>query len=160
LNQHWHPFPANAPRAKQEPHFTVSVKSILGLLEKHSSQRLVLVGFADGASVVAELLTDPDLPRSVVGAWLASGAILGEEEHWPERPRLASLPVLVSGARDIPEDGLAGDRMAATARFFEAAGGKVTRYLYEGPSALDAQRFGINAEEIKLAERLLRETRK
>lgn len=153
MSGRWFPYPVGRARRDQEPHLTVSSKSVLGLLQNHSGQRLALAGFADGAGVVAELLTDPDLPRSVVGAWLASGGLVGEEEEWPERPRLGSnFQILVSGGRDIPDN--EGERLAASGRFFEAAGARVRRYLYEGASP------GIVAEELRLAQEWLREVRK
>lgn len=151
LQSRWYSGPDTGSRSSKQPMFTVSVKSVLGLLDRHSSQRIMLVGFADGAGVVSELLTDPELPSCVAAAWMASGGLVGLEEQWPERPAL-SLPVLVSGGRDMP-DGM-GDRLAATAKFFEGAGAKVTRYLYDGAAPL------INAEELKLAQGLLQEVRK
>lgn len=72
INRLWFPHPSSHSRQTQQPYLTVSAKSVLGLLENHAHQRIVLMGFADGAGVVAELLSDPDLPTSVVGAWLAS----------------------------------------------------------------------------------------
>ncbi len=152
LGRRWYPRPTPESRAHQQPHLTVSAKSVLGLLQEHSSQRLVLMGFADGAGVVAELLTDPELPSSVVAAWIASGGLVGLEEEWPEAPHLKSLPVLVSGGRDLA-DGV-GDRQAETARYLERAGARVTRYLYDGSE------LGINAEEIAQAQNLLKEVRR
>lgn len=152
LQRRWFPEPGSVSRRQQEPYLTVSSKSVLGLLENHAEQRIVLAGFADGASVVAELLCDPDLPRSVVAAWLASGSLVGPESEWPEQPKLAALPILVSGCHDLPEH--AEDRLELTARFFEASGAKVSRYLYEGAS------FGIVAEELREAQSLLRRVRR
>lgn len=151
LQSRWYSGPDTESRGAKQPMFTVSVKSVLGLLEKHADQRIILAGFADGAGVVSELLTEPELPSSVAAAWMASGGLVGLEEQWPEQPRL-SLPVLVSGGRDMP--GGMGDRLAATAKFFEGAGAQVTRYLYDGQAPL------INAEELRLAQGLLREVRK
>ncbi len=148
-SRRWYPQPSHHRRREQQPYLTVSAKSVLGLLERHASQRLVLAGFADGAGVVAELLADPELPRSVALAWLASGGMVGEESEWPASPPLRSLPVLISGGRGIPENH--GDRLAATASYLEAAGARVTRYLYDG--ALP----GITAQELKLAQGLLQE---
>lgn len=153
LNRLWYPRATHESRAHQEPHLTVSAKSVLGLLQQHASQRLVLIGFADGAGVVAELLTDPELPPSVAGAWIASGGLVGLEDEWPSSPpRLDAIRLLVSGGRDLPD--LSGDRQAETARFFERAGARVTRYLYDGSQP------GINAEEIAQAKLLLEEVRR
>lgn len=152
LNRLWYPRPTHTSRSHQQPYLTVSAKSVLGLLENHVSQRLVLMGFADGAGVVAELLADSDLPSSVVGAWMASGGLVGPEEEWPETPRLASLPVLISGGRELAD--LGADCLTDTARYFERAGARVTRCLYDGSEP------GINAEEMAQAQSLLKEVRK
>jgi predicted esterase len=152
LNARWYPQPGGESRNVQEPHLTVSAKSVLGLLENHASQRLVLMGFADGAGVVGEILCDPDLPGSVKAAWLASGALVGPQDHWPQRPKLSpSLSVLLSGGRNLPDP--SEERLTDTVRFFQAAGAKVTRYLYDGSAPV------IHAEELKLAQNLLREVR-
>lgn len=150
MHRRWFPHPPDRRRRDQQPFLTVSSKSVLGLLQHHGEKRLVLAGFADGASVVAELLADPDLPPSVAAAWLASGGLLGEPEEWPERPRLsAGLRLLISGGRQPAE--IEGERWEATARFFEGAGAQVRRHLYDGKSP------GIEAEELRLAQDLLRE---
>lgn len=142
LHSRWFPGDPSSGRGDMEPHFTVSVQSVLGLLQRHAQQRLVLAGFADGASVTAELLASPELPSSVVAGWLASGGLAGPEEQWPDRPKL-SIPLLLSGG---------GESIEATARYFTKAGSKVTRHHYDGPPQIDA-------EEFALARRLLREAK-
>lgn len=142
LNRYWYELPPGKSRGFAEPYFTLSVQSVLGLLQQHSEQAIFLVGFAEGAGVVAELLTKEELPASVKAAWLASGGLLGTSDEWPEPPRL-NLPVLVSG--------LSRDRetLEGTARHFERRGAKVECLLVEG------EELHIASSELALAQKLL-----
>ena len=142
LGRHWFEGDPSEPRGRLEPYFTISVASLLGLLEEHREQAMVLVGFAEGAGVVAELLTSPNLPESVKGAWLASGGLVGEVAEWPDPPRRA-ISVVVSGlSRDE-------ERLEQTARHFERAGAVVSRSFVEGDE------LHIAASELALAQKLV-----
>ena len=142
LGRHWFESLPGDSRGLAEPQFTLSVLSVLGLLQNHSEQDTVLIGFADGAGVVAELLTHEELPRSVKAAWLASGGLVGLPEEWPDTTR-CTVPILVSGLKREQEN------LEETARHFERRGAKVERSFQEGEEP------GIGPEELDLAQKMI-----
>lgn len=147
MHAYWFPQPLDAPRAEQEPYLTVSALSLLGLLQQHPEPPIVLMGFADGAGVVAEVLAHPDLPANVVGAWLASGGLVGEPEFWPSLPLGRKLHLLITGDPESPT--LAPDRLESTARVYASRGAKVERFFTQGTSP------GITAGELSAAQNWL-----
>lgn len=142
LGRNWYENQAGASRGFAEPHFTISVQSLLGLLENHREQATMIVGFADGAGVAAELLAHQDLPSSVKAAWLACGGLVGLPEEWPTPPR-RDLPILISGPQRDQE------RLEQTAGHFQKAGFQVQRSFFE---QADPQ---IGAEDLAAAQKLL-----
>ena len=142
LGRTWYESQVGESRGFAEPHFTISVQSLLGLLENHREQATMIVGFADGAGVAAELLAHQDLPSSVKSAWLACGGLVGLPEEWPTPPR-RDLPILISGPQ------LDQERLEQTADHFQRAGFQVQRSFFE---QADPQ---IGAEDLAAAQRLL-----
>ncbi len=142
IGRHWYENQTGESRGYAEPHFTISVQSVLGLLENHREQAVMIVGFADGAGVAAELLAHQELPPSVKAAWLACGGLVGLPEEWPTPPR-HNLPVLISGPQTEQE------QLEQTASHFERAGFQVQRSFFEDNVAQ------IGAEDLASAQKLL-----
>jgi phospholipase/carboxylesterase len=130
----WHPRPASAPRAENEPWLSSSVDCVAAALESAGEiglppERTVLGGFSQGASVVAEFLRRR--PARYGGAFLLSGGVPGgPDERVAPDGRLEGTPVFVGyGADDSRID---RERVAETARAFDRAGGDVTERRYPG----------------------------
>lgn len=148
LNGQWYPRGRDDSRSSQEPFLTISLQSVLGLIEKFGAQRVVLAGFSDGGCVVSELLTR--FPADYAGAWILSGALLGSSSEWPEaRGSLPETPVVLTGSGQNPS--LAVDKMKQTVRVLEKMGARVTTHLSQEQSP------GITRQELDLLRTQLQE---
>ncbi|WP_394740521.1 alpha/beta hydrolase [Natronococcus roseus] len=130
----WYPRPATAPRAANEPALSSSVESIGAALESAReigipAERTVLVGFSQGASVVAEFVGRR--PGRYGGVFLLSGGIPGGPgDELAVAGQLEGTPAFVGyGAADSRID---LEHVAETARALEDAGADVTERRYPG----------------------------
>lgn len=130
----WYPRPATAPRAVNEPELSSSVESVGSALESAleigiPAERTVLVGFSQGASVVAEFVRRR--PGRYGGVFLLSGGMPGgPEDDLTIRGQLEGTPAFVGYGADDSRIDL--ERVAETARVLEDAGAEVTERRYPG----------------------------
>lgn len=150
LNNSWFPHSPLERRSRNEPYLSLSAEQIKGLIDQFPSGKVVLAGFAQGACLVAELLTRHSPP--LAGAFLFSGGFIGEEDEYslPEKV-YSNFPVSLSGSsRDpiVPES-----RLQETARRLERMGATVQTLFH------DVASHEVAAEEIELAKKVLQEAR-
>ena len=131
----WYPGVFQDPVSSNEPHLS----SALGVMEQARTQlaqegfgpdRLVLLGFSQGACLLAEHLARGASPCA--GAALLTGAFLGPPEV-PRRPvgDLARMPVFLGLPKKDPWVPL--DRAQVTADLLSEMGAHVTREAYDEP---------------------------
>jgi predicted esterase len=107
-------------------------------------ERIVLVGFSQGACLLADLIVRR--PRPYAGAALLTGALIGTPE---ELTPLSGLPVVMVSSRH--DDWVSIDDVRATARAFEAAGARVDlrvladRQHFIAPAAVEGVRELLEA---------------
>ena len=130
----WYPRPATAPRAANEPALSSSVESVGAALESAReigipAERTVLVGFSQGASVVAEFVRRR--PGRYGGVFLLSGGMPGgPEDELAVGVQLEGTRAFVGyGAADSRID---SERVAETAQVLENAGAEVIERRYPG----------------------------
>ncbi len=127
----WYPKSFLEPRAANEPHLTVSLESVRGLLEQFEPHRTLLGGFSQGACLASDLLLRTAVPRA--GAWLFSGGLIGEDRELPEPDGdLKGTPVLISGSLSDPH--IPAERMKRTAESLRKQGAEVDTLHYPQPS--------------------------
>jgi phospholipase/carboxylesterase len=125
----WYPGRFSEPAAALEPWLTAGLDAIEGEIAAARAAglpdaRIVLVGFSQGACLVAELLARRT--RRFGGAAILTGSLIGPEEAARRPgPALAGMPIHCSGSRTDAWIPLA--RLEATAAVFAAAGAQVTR---------------------------------
>ncbi|MFU8867793.1 alpha/beta hydrolase [Natronococcus sp.] len=130
----WYPRSATAPRAANEPALSSSVESVGAALESACdigipAERTVLVGFSQGASVVAEFVRRQ--PGRYGGVFLLSGGMPGgPEDDRSVRGKLEGAPAFVGYGADDSRIDL--ERVAETGRALEDAGAEVTERRYPG----------------------------
>ncbi|MDG5819520.1 dienelactone hydrolase family protein [Natronococcus sp. A-GB7] len=130
----WYPRPATAPRAANEPGLSSSVESVEAALESAReigipAERVVFVGFSQGASVVAEFVRRR--PGRYGGVFLLSGGMAGgPEDELAMEGHLEGTPAFVGYGADDSRIDL--ERVAETGRALEGAGADVTERRYPG----------------------------
>jgi predicted esterase len=130
----WYPARFLAAHGANEPWLGHSLQACAEAVELARSagiptERIVLVGFSQGACLVADFAARN--PEGWGGLAILTGALLGAEGHETPVAPQHGLPVFMSASR---LDGLVPvDRVEATARAFEAAGARVTLHLDEDP---------------------------
>ncbi|MDG5757956.1 phospholipase [Natronococcus sp. A-GB1] len=130
----WYPRPATAPRAANEPALSSSVESVGAALESAREigipdERSVLVGFSQGASVVAEFVRRR--PGRYGGVFLLSGGMPGgPEDELAVAGQLEGMSAFVGYGADDSRIDL--DRVVETGRALEDAGAEVTERRYSG----------------------------
>ena len=130
----WYPARSSEPRAANEPSLTHALEAveaaIAGVLAAGlPPQRIVLAGFSQGGSLVAELLARA--PRPYAGAALLSGALMGPEDELTRPRPLDGLPVFMETGRH--DDLVPLGRVEATARALEEAGARVELQVADEP---------------------------
>ncbi len=147
----WYPQVFTAPLESNEPKLSQSLGRLDELVKEVADagigrERLVLLGFSQGACLLAEYaLRNP----ARYGALLVlTGSAIGPEgTEWTIAGDFGGTPVLVSGATEdlwIPEK-----RMRDTARLFADRGAQVVEHYYRGAEHV------VSDEEITLARRLM-----
>lgn len=127
----WYPDDSAAPVDRNDPH----VSSALGVMDALvkdapvTRDRVVLLGFSQGAAVAAEYAARN--PARYGGVAVLSGALLGPDiDPANYAGDMAHTPVLVGcGAADTRLD---HSRVRDTAAVFRSLGGDVTERVYEG----------------------------
>jgi phospholipase/carboxylesterase len=143
----WYPDVFTAPLAANEPKLSQSLASVGALVGEVMAagigrERIVLMGFSQGACMVAEYaLRHPERYGALL---VLTGSAIGPEGT----PRLANAhfrntPVLVSGATQDPW--IPVERMRDTARLFADRGAVVEECYYAGSDHL------VSDEEITVA---------
>lgn len=149
VHSSWYPHPMAAPREENEPWFSSSVDRIRGALESTAEigippEKTVLGGFSQGACVVAEFVRRQ--PARYGGVFLLSGAVPGapEDDVSPDGD-LEGTPVFVG--RGDADRRIDLERVAATARAFDRAGGEVDyrRYSEVGHEVTDDELEAVRA---------------
>jgi phospholipase/carboxylesterase len=146
----WFPQSFLATRAANQPlldHALAAVESHRARLEGQGipPHRLVLLGFAQGACLLAEHLLRTR--RRCAGAVLFTGGYIGPAAHpWPRHTGLAGMPMLMTTARDDPWIPL--QRFEETVTAFKQAGARVESHVDDDPfhqvnddMLLEAHRF-------------------
>jgi phospholipase/carboxylesterase len=130
----WYPGRYHAPLEDNEPELSEAVDAIAAAVDQAAARapsgRVVLVGFSQGACVVAELLARRG-PVNVCAAAILTGALLGEDGADRPVAALDGLPVaMVSSAQDswIPPE-----PVLATAEALRKAGAEVTLEITQEP---------------------------
>jgi phospholipase/carboxylesterase len=122
----WYPGRFFDPPEVNEPHVTRAVGAIEEALARTSAAGVptVLVGFSQGACMVAEALRRA--PREVVAAAVLTGALMGDAPA-PTPHHVAGLPMLFSASRH--DDWIPLQHTQAVAASFALAGADVTSHV-------------------------------
>lgn len=132
----WYPFATTAPRDRNEPHLTSALAAVDALVEdavanlEVSRDRVVLLGFSQGACVVAEYAARRSAGQPVVAL---SGTLVGPTVDPDCRcygGDLDGAPVFLGCGTADPR--VSAERVRATADVFRSLGGDVTVRVYEG----------------------------
>lgn len=122
------------PVADNEPHVTWALECFEAAIDVARSgsvplERIVLVGFSQGACLVAELVARR--PRRLGGVGVLTGTLLGPDGEETEPGRLDGVPMFFGSGRY--DEWIRLDRAESTALAFERAGAEVTFEVYEDP---------------------------
>lgn len=130
----WYPFSFMHPIAENEPKLSSALARVHTLVEEAkgagvSSERIVLIGFSQGACLSGEYACRH--PARYGGVAMLSGGLIGPPGTvWPETGRLQGTPIFLGCSdRDahIPKA-----RVEESAQVFERMGAQVTLRLYPG----------------------------
>jgi predicted esterase len=108
--------------------------------------RIALVGFSQGACLVAEALERDPRPYAAA-AILTGGLIGGEDELHPPPESLAGTPVLITG--HVDDDWVPVPRVVRTAELLREADASVELAIHDDPE------HQINDDEVAAVRRLL-----
>lgn len=150
-NASWYPFGFMDVIEKNEPWLSRSLERVDTLVRELLAQgcgrqQIVLLGFSQGACVVAEYALRH--PRRYGGLLIFTGAAIGPAgTRWDYQGDFAGTPALVSGSQD--DEWVPCARMHETARLLQSKGAQVTEHFYPGGA------HGVNDDEISIARRLL-----
>jgi predicted esterase len=131
----WYPARYFDPIAANEPSLTLALDAVRAALDAIAAagippQRTLLVGFSQGACLVAELVFRE--PAAYAGVAILTGALIGPRDvpRTPP-PGLDGLPVFCGCARE--DAWIALEEARATAEAFAAGGAAVTLRAYDEP---------------------------
>jgi phospholipase/carboxylesterase len=130
----WYPYGADEPLDRNEPHLSSALRRVEAALDAAADvgvppERTVLLGFSQGASVVAEFAAAR--PRRYGGVVVLSGGLLGPDAG--ARSFAGSLdgtPALVAAGDG--DERMSVSRLQATAGAFARLGADVTEHVHEG----------------------------
>jgi phospholipase/carboxylesterase len=134
----WFPYAADAPRERNEPHLSSALAVVDAVVTDAVErlgvprERVVLLGFSQGACLAAEYATRDPGPSPVV---VLSGSLLGPDvgagrDTADDTRRSEETPVLLGVGDDDPH--VPVERVRATAEVFRALGADVTERVYDG----------------------------
>ena len=130
----WYPHAADAPLERNEPHLTSAFGVVDATVERCAADlgvprdRVVLLGFSQGACVAAEYAAREPSPSPVV---VLSGTLLGSTvDAGRYAGDLDGAPVFVGCGAEDSRVGV--DRVRDTADVFRSLGGDVTERVYDG----------------------------
>lgn len=147
----WYPQVFAAPLEANEPKLSQSLECLDTLVREIGAagigrQRIVLLGFSQGACLIAEYaLRHPGRYGALV---VFTGSAIGPEgTQWNYPGGFAGTPVLVSGGTEDPW--IPAHRMRETAALLRGRGARVEEHYYAGAEHV------VNDDEIALARTLL-----
>lgn len=150
----WYPFSFISPREKNEPGISSGlavIESLVGDLlgRGFTSQRIVLLGFSQGACLSSEFLIRH--PRRYGGVLALSGGLIGPPGiTWDDvMTSLDGTPVFL-GCSDVDAH-IPKERVIESEAVFRRLGARVTRKLYPGMGHL------VNEDEIVEVRKVLDE---
>jgi phospholipase/carboxylesterase len=125
----WYPGRYFDPVEANEPSLTRALAACEATLDnlRLPPGRIVLMGFSQGACVVAELVARA--PRPLAGVAVLTGALMGERGTTRVTTRSPATPMLF--ASSIHDEWVSADDVRDAAAAFEAAGARVTLELSE-----------------------------
>jgi len=147
----WYPYSFLAPIEQNEPHLTAALDTIRRLVEAviargFASDRVMLLGFSQGACLSAELAVRH--ARRYGGLVLFSGGLIGPPgTTWNQQPAFAGTPVFL-GCSDVDAH-VPKTRVDESAAVFTRMGAQVTERIYPGMGHL------VNDDEMAAARRMM-----
>jgi predicted esterase len=147
----WYPFSFMAALARNEPGISSGIGVVDGLVRKArdagvSTDRVVLLGFSQGACLAAE--TAIRHPARYGGVIVFSGGLIGPPgTEWADVGSLDGTPVFL-GCSDV-DSHVPASRVTESADILMRSGAVVTTRIYPGMGHL------VNEDEIAFAQSLL-----
>lgn len=152
----WYPNSFMAPRASNEPGLSSALFTLDALVESalargFTSERILLLGFSQGACLTSEFVLRH--PRRYGGVAIFSGGLIGEPgTTWDDVPAadcatFAGTPMFF-GCSDVDHH-IPKERVLESEAVFKRLGAQVTRTLYPGMGHL------VNDDEIRELQRLI-----
>jgi phospholipase/carboxylesterase len=146
----WYPGRVHDPLEEHEPWLGWSLQAIEAAVARargggRSLPRVALVGFSQGACIVAEHLARR--PEPYGAAAILTGALFGTPADRMPAGSLGGLPMFFGIAED--DDWIALDAVRETVEAFQRAGARCELHIY------DDQEHGVNDDEIVAVRTLL-----
>ncbi len=146
----WYPGRFFDPLESLEPWLSSGLEAIDDAVDACGvpPSRIVLVGFSQGACLVAEHVARRPAPW--LGVALLTGSLMGRPEEWTSVRGVEGLPVFVSASRR--DSWIPVDAVEATARAFSDGGAAVSVVLTDNaeheitPQAVDGVRALLRSE--------------
>ncbi|MGH2559265.1 MAG: alpha/beta hydrolase [Thermomicrobiales bacterium] len=157
----WYPYPFLEPLARNEPHLSSALAVIEGLVTRvndagMSSERIVLLGFSQGACLAIEFAARharrwggvAGLSGGLIGSGERAGFAPPEDKIFEYTGSLAGTPVFL-GCSDV-DPHIPLRRVQQSTEALRALGGDVTERIYPGMG------HTINADEVQFVRELQR----
>ena len=146
----WYPYSFLSPISQNEPGITSGLGTIARLIAEVAAQgvpqeRVVLLGFSQGACLLAEYVSRH--PANYGGVAILTGGLIGPPGTTWEGASLEGTPIVLATS-DV-DDWVPLARTEGTRDVFTARGGEVTWRVYEGMEHI------INDDEVRLVGDLL-----
>ncbi|WP_137288096.1 alpha/beta hydrolase [Natronorubrum halophilum] len=140
----WYPNSFLAPVERNEPGRTSGIQAISDAIEEANeagipTERVMLVGFSQGACLASEFLARN--PRRYGGLAALSGGLIGEELDAEYPGDLEGTPVFL-GCSDV-DPHIPEERVHDTADVLESMNADITKRFYEGMG------HGVNEDELE-----------